>query len=215
MGDVVSIEAKGRKKEETKEPLTAKQEKKLAELEKVIDGNLAAFQKVGMALAKIRDMRLYRDNYDGFKTYCRKKWGMSDNYAHKLIKAAAVMENLKVNCTNVQLPSNESQARELSVLSEEDQIKVWESAIDSEPRGGITSKYLSKAVRKFRGIKPGKKPDPVSQMLDKIADGFRNVVTETYFEDDELIINSTVEVKGKESSEDDLNLKSISFEYRG
>ena len=33
------------------------------------------FVEVGLALAEIRDLRLYKREYSGFEEYCQKKWG--------------------------------------------------------------------------------------------------------------------------------------------
>ena len=46
--------------------------------------------EVGLALAEIRDLRLYRREYSGFAEYCREKWGWTRQHAYRLIEAAPV-----------------------------------------------------------------------------------------------------------------------------
>jgi hypothetical protein len=56
-------------------------DERLAELEKVIAKGKKTFVEVGLALAEIRDLRLYKREYSGFEEYCRKKWGWEKAYA--------------------------------------------------------------------------------------------------------------------------------------
>ncbi len=50
--------------------------------------------KLGVALAKIQDLQLYRKNYDTFEDYCRNRWKRSRPHAYRLIDAAVVPQNL-------------------------------------------------------------------------------------------------------------------------
>jgi hypothetical protein len=49
-------------------------QKALAQCEGVIERGMKSFIEVGTALLKIRDERLYRENYGTFEEYCRKRW---------------------------------------------------------------------------------------------------------------------------------------------
>ena len=82
-------------------------DERLGELEKVIAKGQKTFVEVGLALAEIRDVRLYKREYSGFEEYCRKKWGWTRQHAYRLIEAAPVAK-----CH--QLVTNESVARELA-----------------------------------------------------------------------------------------------------
>ena len=53
----------------SEQPLTQQEETLFAELEAVIEANMKGFVLVGMALAKIRDQRLYRIQYPTFEDY--------------------------------------------------------------------------------------------------------------------------------------------------
>src|SRR5512143_2557877 len=65
-------------------------DERLAELEKVIAKGRKTFVEVGLALAEIRDLRLYKREYSGFEEYCREKWGWKRAHAYRLIDAADV-----------------------------------------------------------------------------------------------------------------------------
>ncbi len=65
-------------------------DQRLAELEKTIARGKKTFVEVGLALAEIRDLRLYRREYGGFEEYCRKKWGWTKQHAYRLIEAAPI-----------------------------------------------------------------------------------------------------------------------------
>ena len=68
-------------------------DQRLAELEKTIARGKKTFVEVGLALAEIRDLRLYRREYSGFEEYCREKWGWTKQHAYRLIEAAPVVKS--------------------------------------------------------------------------------------------------------------------------
>ncbi|MHB1350078.1 MAG: hypothetical protein ACYCYR_09415 [Desulfobulbaceae bacterium] len=140
---------------EQETPLSVREEKRLAELEQIIQDNFRGFVAVGQALAEIRDSRLYRVDYPTFEDYCRDLWDMSHRRADQLIAAKSVIDNLTTivvtdgrdnlgtivpksddNLATIVatpdgeksidiLPANEAQARELARLQPEEQVKVW------------------------------------------------------------------------------------------
>lgn len=104
-------------------------DQRLAELEKTIAKGKKTFVKVGLCLAEIRDLRLYRREYSGFEEYCREKWGWSKPYCTQLITAAAVVEALPAN-TQVAI-ATESQARELAKAAPDERAGVLQAVVDS------------------------------------------------------------------------------------
>jgi hypothetical protein len=78
--------------------------------------------EVGLALAEIRDLRLYKREYSSFSEYCREKWGWSRPYCTQLITAAAVVESLPAD--KVVAIATESQARELAKIPVEQRAGV-------------------------------------------------------------------------------------------
>src|SRR6516162_2761361 len=86
-------------------------DERLAELEKVIAKGQKTFVEVGLALAEIRDMRLYKREYSGFAEYCQNKWGWNKSYAYYMIDSAEVVKALPEKVSTI--VDTESQAREL------------------------------------------------------------------------------------------------------
>src|SRR5512137_2458791 len=100
---------------------------RLGELEKVIAKGQKTFVEVGLALAEIRDVRLYKREYSGFEEYCRKKWGWTRQHAYRLIEAAPIGKcNLQVTSLN--------QARELAKVPAEDRSGVVQGIVDEGKR---------------------------------------------------------------------------------
>lgn len=93
-------------------PISLEESQRLIALEKVIERGKKTFVEVGMALAEIRESRLYKSEFSTFEDYCRGKWGWNRNRAYSLIEAASVANALPENVSHgIQ---NERQARELS-----------------------------------------------------------------------------------------------------
>jgi hypothetical protein len=101
----------------------------LVQCEAVIERGMSTFVEVGNALLRIREGRLYRDQYDSFETYCLEKWEMSGRRAHQLVDSAKVMQNLGAEQI-VQLPKSEAVTRELAKVPQEKQQAVWEKALE-------------------------------------------------------------------------------------
>jgi len=105
-------------------------DQRLAELEKTIARGKKTFVEVGLALAEIRDLRLYRREYSGFEEYCREKWGWSKPYCTQLITAAAVVEALPAK-SQVAI-ATESQARELAKAAPGERAGVVQAVVDCD-----------------------------------------------------------------------------------
>jgi hypothetical protein len=63
---------------------------RLAELEAVVDRGLHVFVDVGLALATIRDERLYRATHPTFKAYLAQRWGFGQQWAYGRMYVAQV-----------------------------------------------------------------------------------------------------------------------------
>lgn len=107
--------------------LTLEKSKDLIAVEATIAKGIATFIEVGEALAKIRDAKLYKIEHETFEDYCEQKWGMSKAFAFRQIAAAEVV---KVLLPMGDKPTNERQARPLTVLKEpEQQRQAWTAAV--------------------------------------------------------------------------------------
>lgn len=141
---------------------------RLAELEIVVSKGLGTFLEVGAALMEIRTRALYRWQYTSFEEYCRGRWGMSRSYAHRMIVAAEVAEDLSPIGNNntpdcpVPSPGNEAQIRPLARLPREERADAWKEAVESAPEGQPTAKQVEQVVNRKLG-KPEAPAKPAGQ----------------------------------------------------
>lgn len=148
-------------------------ERRLTELENIIETNQRKFYQIGKALKQIRDERLFRDLlFDSFDAYVKDRWDMARSHAYRLIEASNIIENLSPIGDGI-LPENESQARVLAHLNKDDQRKIWREFISS----GITMNAAN--IRKFANSRT-KKSMPVKQsksnLIDIISVGYKKAV---------------------------------------
>lgn len=145
---------------------------KLAQLERQIAKEQQAFYRVGKALKTIRDERLYlSSSHSNFETYCKEKWDMGKRKANYLIKAAETVNHLKKhfcpdgnNCSQIPLPINESQIRELAKLSPEEQIKIWEQIVNKvNEKEKLTANLVNGAIAEYK--KPNNSSEPPTALL--------------------------------------------------
>jgi len=128
--------------------MTAEEKSRLCENERVIAAGLNTFVDVGNALAEIRDGKLYRAEFGTFDDYCRDRWGISKMHAYRLMDAAEVSGVLKSN--QLVTPQTESQARPLARLEPDEQIAVWQQAIETAPNGKVTAAHVAQVVGRYR-----------------------------------------------------------------
>ena len=106
------------------EALSIAESKRLLELEKTIARGKKTFVEVGLALAEIRDLKLYKHEHNSFEVYCREKWGWTRQHAYRLIEAAPIAEcNLQVTSLN--------QARELAKAVPATRAGVVQTIVDA------------------------------------------------------------------------------------
>lgn len=75
-------------------PLSVREAKRLEELEAIVAEHADGFFRVGMALAEIREKRLYRTTHRTFEAYSRAVFELSRPRAYQLIDGASVVENI-------------------------------------------------------------------------------------------------------------------------
>ena len=108
--------------------MSIRETNRLEELEKTIARGKKTFVEVGLALAEIRDLRLYKREYGGFEEYCREKWGWEKRYTQYVIAGAEAVKSLPEGTrTIVHL---ESQARELAKIPAEHRAGVVQAIVD-------------------------------------------------------------------------------------
>jgi hypothetical protein len=106
------------------------------------------FVEVGLALARIRDQRLYRAEFQTFEAYSQTKWHRSRRYVHDLICAARLFTQVFADA-NGPKPSHESQLRPLMGLSPEEAQLAWGRAAQNAGKGRITARLVRTAVQEL------------------------------------------------------------------
>lgn len=117
-------------------PLTFFENERLSHLEGVVSSGIDSFISVGLALAEIKDSKLYRNQYRTFDEYCRSRWNIAARTAYQCIKSASTCKLLD----GLPLPANENVARVLSEIPEDERRNAWVDAIKVDPR--ITAEDL-------------------------------------------------------------------------
>jgi len=102
--------------------LTREEAIALADCEQRIETGMKTFVEVGMALAAIRDSRLYRATHETFEEYCAERWGFTGRRGRQLIEAAEIGTIVPVQ--------NEGQARALAKVPESERAEVWAETLE-------------------------------------------------------------------------------------
>jgi hypothetical protein len=126
-------------------------DERLTELEKLIAKGQKTFVEVGLALAEIRDLRLYKREYSGFEEYCQKKWGWTRQYVNFQIAGAKVKAELPEKVAT--MVATERQARELGKVPAEKRAEVVQAIVDEGKP--VTAKEIKRHL-----------PPPPMQILD-------------------------------------------------
>ena len=111
------------------------------------------FVDAGQALGRIRDLRLYREEFNTFEDYCRAKWEYGRIYAHQLIAAAHLVTHLFANCKH-RRPDRESQLRPLTGLPLDQAQLVWEKAAEHAGGRKITASRVRAAMIELQFAPP-------------------------------------------------------------
>jgi len=154
----------------TETELSTDESMELERCETIIERGLKTFLEVGTALAQVRDLRLYRGEYDTFEAYCDERWGLKRQRAYELMNAANVVRQMS-EISDIPAPERESHAAALAQLKDPDQQRqAWEAALQRAQELGkrITAALVEAVVREM--VAPpastdpsGKKPAPAQQ----------------------------------------------------
>jgi len=107
--------------------MSIRESQRLAELEKVIARGQKTFVEVGLALAEIRALRLYKREYSNFSEYCEKKWGWARRYTEYVIAGAEAVKCLPEKVRTI--VRSETAARELAKVDPEERAGVVEAIV--------------------------------------------------------------------------------------
>ena len=132
--------------------LSPGKQKALDSLERTIDQALAEFVKVGSALKRISDERLYKASHRKFAEYCKARWDFSAKHAYRLITAAEIVGKMQAGKGRVSpesLPSREAQVRPLVQLigvRRCNPVSIWKQALKENKGKAPTAVLISKLV---------------------------------------------------------------------
>jgi hypothetical protein len=124
----------------------------LERCETIIERGLKTFLEVGTALAQVRDLRLYRGEYDTFEAYCDERWGLKRQRAYELMNAANVVRQMS-EISDIPAPERESHAAALAQLKDPDQQRqAWKVARQRAHDLGkrITAALVEAVVRELQ-----------------------------------------------------------------
>lgn len=118
--------------------------KRLKELETIIRQNSI---RQGQALKEIRASKLYQLDFKSFDAYCKAKWKHNRAWADRLISASSVARNL----APIGLaPVNESQARALKGLDEQQQKMVMQEVLKELSQERLTARRITNVVKEYQ-----------------------------------------------------------------
>lgn len=154
--------------------LSSSEKRELAEREAAIEAGLTTFVEVGDHLLRIRDARLYRDEFDSFDAYCRERWDFGERRAEQLFAAASVVRELESEipnhgsekphsgAENGEIPNHgsvsERVARELAKAPAGTRKEVLEEA-KAASNGKPTAKAVQKVVARRKAESEPSAPD--------------------------------------------------------
>jgi DNA repair photolyase len=138
-------------------PLSGIERRKLKQLEKTVADDMGRFIRVGVALAEIRDQRLYRETHPTFEAYCRDKFDMMRAHAYRLISQASVVKELSP-IGDIPKPQNEAQARELAKAPKEKRVEVMKLVASKVGDSPLTAKAIQVAVNALNGANVADRP---------------------------------------------------------
>lgn len=128
----------------------------LNRLETIVELGRQTFIEVGIALAEIRDSRLYRETHSTFEAYCRDRWQWSRPRVYQFIQSAEAAGNLSTT-VDIPAPTSERQIRPLTRLGKEKAREAWCRAheIAEEEGKPVTGKIVEIAVNEITGSSVG------------------------------------------------------------
>jgi hypothetical protein len=137
----------------------------LKHYEDVIRRASVAIQQAGEALAKVREMRLYRESHTTFEAYCHEVLGITYRYVNYMIEAAGVIENLGTNCS--QMPVSIGQTRAIAKAPPHEQAEVWQVSCERAGGEAAPARIVTEVIADRAAA-----IDTPQEVIDALFDGF-------------------------------------------
>lgn len=133
----------------TVEVLPEAEQEEFLVCEAAIQKGWRAFADIGLALARIRDKRLYRAEFDSFEEYCQVRWKFGPLKAYRLIAAAQVFASIAA-LPETPTPEHESQLRPLFGLTPPQVQIAWQWAAAKSFGRPITARLVKSAMKELQ-----------------------------------------------------------------
>jgi len=104
--------------------------------------------RMGAALARIRDKRLFKNEHSSFDEYCQQRWGFGRTQGDRYIAAAEVHQMLST-LPGVPLPKCEAQIRPLIGLPPTLTNQAWLNALSLSPTEHVPARLVKRAVQQL------------------------------------------------------------------
>jgi hypothetical protein len=127
--------------------LSEAEEQRFGVCEGAIQTGCHSVVEMGLALAEIRDGRLYRNNFSSFEEYCQRRWEFKRGKAHYLISAARICRQI-AQTPGLAQPDRESQLRPLLAVNLEDAELAWQHAAQFISDRPITTRMVKRRCQR-------------------------------------------------------------------
>lgn len=121
----------------------------LSRCEEVVRQHFRSYFETATAIREIHDRKLYRAEFETFEAYCEQRLGISRQYAHRILVAGEILENVLRPLGNIRMPENESQIRPLIRIPREKIPAVWRRVVKKAGLRAITASIVSAEVAAF------------------------------------------------------------------
>lgn len=125
--------------------LSVEQKIELSHLEKTIERGKTACIEMALALLKIREERLYRENHPTFEDYCQRRWEFSDRYGRMLVEYGETVRAIH-SAGGTMVPVSERQSRALNGLEPEQKTEAMSGAAAVAPDNKPTTQHIQRAA---------------------------------------------------------------------
>lgn len=134
----------------------------LQSCEEIIERGKKTFVEVGLALAEIRERKLYKRDFNTFEAYCQQRWGWSHQRTSQLINSAAVVQRLPEKVATM-VAKSERAVREVAKVEPSKREEVIQKAASTGP---VTARKIAEAARSVEE-KPAIEVDELGQTIPK------------------------------------------------
>jgi len=149
--------------------------------DKVVEG----FASAARALRRIKESKIYKEQYGTWENYLKERWGYTPDWWVKLQSASNVMRNLKSNTNGIGLPTSERQGRELAPLDSIEQVQVWTEVTNRYQLTEITAQKIKEVKEEILTpeVEVIDTPDPSTKEIEKRFD----IMADTRIEEIEMM----------------------------